>query len=174
MYVNVVTKLLVECNGAILPLHLPLKIPDHLLPHPDPHPVDQVQLIMHCLTAPPLLPPVGLKRLPGAIIKPELAIPDTKAVKPGSIEHPIIRVKSGDGVIQLLDLRKPVVVARWRGPIILKPGKLGRVKEGGNSKLVPGTWMVKVLGIDYLLEVPNGVHDTIFGSSLDKVIQTSN
>ena len=93
MYVNVVTKLLVECNGAILPLHLPLKIPDHLLPHPDPHPVNQVQLIMHCLTAPPLLPPVGLKRLPGAIIKPELAIPDTKAVKPGSIEHPIIRVK---------------------------------------------------------------------------------
>ena len=74
----------------------------------------------------------------------------------------------------MLDLCKPVVVARWRRAIILKPGKLGRVQDGGNIKLVPGTWMVKVLVINYLLKVPDGIHDTVLGSSLDEVIQPGN
>ena len=171
--VNDVSRLLVVSNGTTFPLHLRLEVPDHLLPHPYPHPVDQVQLVMDRLTAPPLLPAVSFKRGPGAITKPVLGFSDTQTMKSGSKEHPIIGVEPGDVVVKLLQLRKPVGVAWWWSPIVVKPDKLGRVQEGGDSKLVFGTWMVKVLCVNYLLEVLDAIHNSFLGPTLDEVIQAS-
>ena len=118
-----------------LSLPYPLEVLHDVLCHLNPLLVLEVHLVLICLGAPPVIPPVGFGLVHCPIYIPFVA-PCSPHSKPGDLGDTVGGVKLPDPLVQPLDLGPPVPLLRGVLPIVRVPYQLGDWEDGGNSKCV--------------------------------------